>query len=328
MDLFYVLFPISGVKTYIFIPPLVAFLCTFLTGMGGITGALLLLPFQLSVLNYVSPSVSATNLLFNIISIPSGLYRFIKEGRMVWPLTFVVLLGSPVGTFIGYLVRVKYLLSPDIFKLFVGFFLLYAGIQILQDLLGKGRTKNAAAKALDEKFRTRAARLRAQQNTLIVSGLPLNAVTRTISSRLMKIEYEFWDEKFSFNPLVVFVLSLVCGIIGGIYGMGGGVIFVSFCLAFFQLPVYTIAGSSLALIYSNSITGVAYYTFISHPSGLQTSPDWLLGLLFGAGGVLGMYLGARFQKFLPQRFIKALVGILTAAIALQYIVRYILKHLL
>jgi len=327
MDFFYVLFPISGVKTYIFIPPLVAFFCTFCTAMGGITGALLLLPFQMSVLNYTSPSVSATNLLFNIVSIPSGVYRFIKEGRMAWLLTFVALLGSPIGTFIGYHIRIKYLFAPELFKLFVGLFLLYTGIQVLYDL-SKRERMNSAMKAIDEKFREQVRRLKEERRKVIMaSGLTREAVVKTVSFRLTKAEYEFWGERFFFNPIVVFFLSFGCSIIGGIYGMGGGIIFVSFCLSVFRLPMYTIAGSSLMFVYLNSITGVGYYALIPTQSGLQTSPDWLLGFLFGVGGILGMYLGARFQKFFPQRFIKLLLGIVTIGVALQYILRYVLRNL-
>lgn len=245
---------------------------------------------------------------------------------MAWPLSFVVLLGSPIGTFIGYHIRIKYLFAPELFKLFVGFFLLYAGIQVLQDFSKRGRV-NSAMRALDEKFRERVRRLREDRNVIMASGLPREAVVKTISFSLTKIEYEFWGERFSFNPLIVFILSFGCGIIGGIYGMGGGIIFVSFCLSVFHLPVYTVAGSSLILIYSNSITGVGYYALIPARSGLQTSPDWLLGLLFGAGGILGMYLGARFQKFFPQRVIKLLLGIVTIGVALQYIFRYVLRNL-
>ncbi len=46
-------------QIYAFIPPLVALVVSFFTSMGGISGAFLLLPFQMSVLNYTSPSVSA-----------------------------------------------------------------------------------------------------------------------------------------------------------------------------------------------------------------------------------------------------------------------------
>jgi uncharacterized membrane protein YfcA len=112
MDFLYMLFPVSGIKTYIFIPPLVAFIVSFFTSMGGVSGAFILLPFQMSVIRFTSPSVSATNFVYNIVAIPSGVYRYLKEGRMAWPLTYVVIIGTLPGVFIGYCLRILYLSDP------------------------------------------------------------------------------------------------------------------------------------------------------------------------------------------------------------------------
>src|SRR3972149_12291901 len=100
MDFFLTVFSISGVKTWVFLPPLVAFIVSFFTSMGGVSGAFLLLPFQMSFLGFTNPSVSATNQLFNIVAIPTGVYRYYKEGRMVWPLTWAVIIGTLPGFFI------------------------------------------------------------------------------------------------------------------------------------------------------------------------------------------------------------------------------------
>jgi uncharacterized membrane protein YfcA len=37
---------------------------------------------------------------------------------------------------------------------------------------------------------------------------------------------------------------------------------------------------------------------------MSVAPDWLLGILFGLGGVAGMYLGARCQKHAPAKAIQ------------------------
>lgn len=132
MDLLNMTFPISGVTTNILLPPLISMVISFFTSMGGISGAFLLLPFQMSVLNYTAPSVSGTNHVFNIVAIPSGVYRYIKEGRMAWPLTWVVIAGTLPGVFIGYYLRVLYLPEPKTFKLFVGCVLLYIGFGCLR----------------------------------------------------------------------------------------------------------------------------------------------------------------------------------------------------
>ncbi len=316
------IFPVSGVTTYIFIPPFVALIVSFFTSMGGVSGAFLLLPFQMSFLAYTSPSVSATNFVFNIVAIPSGVYRYIKEGRMAWPLTWVVIAGTLPGVFIGYYLRILYLPDPRSFKLFVGCVLLYIGIRLCYETTGMAAKGKSQMKALEEKFTQRTEEVKKQQHARIASGLPKEAVVKTISFSLSTVEYEFWGERFSFSTLSMFLLAFIVGIIGGTYGIGGGAIIAPFCVAVFHLPVYTVAGAALMGTFLTSIAGVVLYSIMPATHGFTTSPDWLLGFLFGAGGFAGMYLGARFQKFIPQKFIKLMLGTIILSLAVKYILQF------
>ena len=47
----------------------------------GISGAVLLLPFQLDVLDTPSPAVTPTNLLYNVVATPGALYRYWRQGQ-------------------------------------------------------------------------------------------------------------------------------------------------------------------------------------------------------------------------------------------------------
>ena len=87
-------FPVSGVEVNPLLPLLVAFAVSALTAPAGVSGAFLLLPFQVSVLGFTSPAVSPTNLVYNIFATPGGVYRYVREGRVVWPLAWAVILGT------------------------------------------------------------------------------------------------------------------------------------------------------------------------------------------------------------------------------------------
>ncbi|MDQ7786147.1 MAG: sulfite exporter TauE/SafE family protein [Thermodesulfovibrionales bacterium] len=318
-------FETAGVEVAPWIPPLVALVVSFFTSMGGVSGAFLLLPFQMSYLNFTSPSVSATNFVFNIVAIPSGVYRYLKEGRMAWPLTWVVIIGTLPGVFIGYYLRVLYLPDPRAFKLFVGCVLLYIGVRLIYELTGKASAGKSKMKALEDKFRERTKQIKDQQKSRVASGLPPEAVVKTISASFTRIEYEFWGERFSYSTIAMFFLAFFVGVIGGTYGIGGGAIIAPFCVAVFHLPVYTIAGAALMGTLITSVAGVLFYSIIPAKAGMATSPDWLLGFLFGAGGFVGIYLGARFQKFVPQKTIKLMLGTIIIFLALRYISQYFLK---
>jgi len=316
-------FPVSSVETWLFLPPLVAFVVSFLTSMGGVSGAFLLLPFQVSYLRFTTPSVSATNFVYNIVAIPSGVYRYVKEGRMAWPLTGVVIVGTLPGVFIGYYLRVLYLPDPRTFKAFVGCVLLYIGGRLLYEMTPRSRRGKEKMKALEEKFDAHAKRLNENRAARMASGLPAEAVIKTVSFSLARVEYDFWGERFSFSTPGMFSLAFIVGIIGGTYGIGGGAIIAPFCVAVFRLPVYTVAGAALMGTFLTSIAGVFFYSVVPVNAEVSTAPDWQLGFLFGIGGLVGMYCGARLQKYVPQRFIKLTLGVLMLFLSVRYIVSYV-----
>jgi uncharacterized protein len=309
-------FETAGIHVALWVPPLVAFVISFFTSMGGVSGAFLLLPFQISFLGYTNPSVSATNQLFNIVAIPSGVYRYCKEGRMVWPLTWIVVAGTLPGVFIGAFVRVAYLPNPRNFKLFAALVLLYIGIRLIRDLLKKraAADKSSSESRFQEVMRNFHKRTRPAGET--VEPMPVIAVTHFNFKRL---GYSFYGEKFEVPFWGIFFLSFVVGIVGGIYGIGGGAIIAPFFVTFFRLPVYTVAGAALMGTFVTSVAGVAFYQLIApfYPH-LSVAPDWLLGILFGLGGMAGMYLGARFQKFVPARAIKWMLAGVIVITALKY----------
>ena len=322
LDLLQAHFAVSGVKTWVFLPPLVAFVVSFFTSMAGVSGAFLLLPFQVSYLNFTSPSVSATNFVYNIVAIPSGVYRYFREGRMAWPLTWVVVVGTLPGVFVGYYLRVLYLPDPKAFKLFVGCVLLYIGARLFYEMSERSQRGKNEMKGLEDKFTARWNKLRGERSSRLESLIPPEAVVKTITFSLSRVEYEFWGERFSFSTPGIFLLASVVGVIGGTYGIGGGAIIAPFCVAVFRLPVYTVAGAALLGTFLTSIAGVFFYSVIPAHAGMSTAPDWHLGVLFGIGGFLGMYCGARLQKFVPQKLIKLILGALILCLAGQYIYQY------
>jgi uncharacterized membrane protein YfcA len=304
------LFPTAGIEVSPWIPPLVAFAISFFTSMGGVSGAFLLLPFQMSILGYTTPSVSATNQVFNILAIPSGVYRYCREGRMVWPLTWIVIAGTLPGVFLGAVVRVAFLPDPKRFKLFAAAVLFYIGIKMAWDLLRKrfndtGRMKNGFRSGKTGRpFPTVSD---SRPNGTI--QLPNVKVTHF---NFLHLRYTFDNDAYDVSFWGIFSLCFLVGIVGGIYGIGGGSIIAPFFITIFGLPVHTVAGAALMGTFVTSVAGVAFYQMIA-PLYPETSvaPDWLLGILFGLGGMVGMYLGARCQKYVSASVIKwMLAGII------------------
>ncbi len=306
-------FPVSGVDCSPLLPPLVSFVIASVVTSAGVSGAFLILPFQMSVLGFTSPAVSATNLLYNVIGIPGGVTQYIREGRMAWPLAITTLTGTLPGVFLGAIIRIKYMPDARSAKFFVGLVLLWLGYRTLSQwfLHVTGRLQP-----------------RSKAEAGFQGRLPSEAVVRTRSISLRRIEYDFWGETFSFSTLKLFALSFVVGIVGGIYGIGGGAVLAPFVVSVLNLPVYTIAGATLFGTFITSIAGVGIFEYLATlpmSAGVSVRPDWLLGALFGVGGLAGTFVGAHLQKYLPERWLRLLLGLLVSAISLKYIGQFFLR---
>jgi len=295
LESFKLLFPVSGVETYFFLPPLIMFVISFFTSISGMSGAFLLLPVNMSFFGFTSVAVTSTNFFYNAIGIPGGIARFIKEGRMVWPLAGWMVAGTLPGVLIGYYLRATYFPNPRIFKLFVGLVLLFMAGRLLWTVwVGRKGNKKPPA------------------DRCVIAELTWN---------IQEISYRFLGRPVRIRVALLLLLSFFIGIVAGIYGIGGGALLIPFLVGFMDLPVYTLAGASLFGTFVTSVAGVAIYSTVPL-QGQTAPPDWLLGFLYGIGGMAGMYLGAKSQRFVPEFLIKALLGGILAVIAGRYIWQY------
>jgi uncharacterized membrane protein YfcA len=295
-------FAVSGVDCPIWLPPLVAFVVSFFTSMGGVSGAFLLLPFQMSFLGFTSPAVSPTNLVYNIVSIPSGVWRYLREGRMVWPLTWVVILGTLPGVVAGGFIRLAWLPDPGPFKVFVACVLLYIGARMFWDL-AKGRRKAKEP---------------------LLEGQPSHCVVEQCRITSRSLRFSYAGQEYACSTPMIFFLSLAVGMVGGVYGIGGGSIVAPFFVAVCGLPVHAVAGAALMGTFVTSVVGVAFYQAIAplYSGQMAVAPDWLLGALFGLGGLGGMYCGARLQKRVKPIYIKVMLGLILLGTAAKYLAGY------
>ncbi|MFH1435240.1 MAG: sulfite exporter TauE/SafE family protein [Pseudomonadota bacterium] len=316
-------FPTSGVEANPVLLVLLSLAISTFTSMGGVSGAFLLLPYQVSVLNFTSPAVSPTNLVYNIVAIPSGVYRYIREGRMNWPITCVVIVGTLPGIVGGALVRIHWMPDERPFKLFVGCVLLYMGARLIYGQTGRAKRRMEKILEFEDRAGKRLQEL-VKEASQAGRGIPAEARVRTGRWGMRRMEFEFMGETFSFNVPALLLLSLVIGLVGGIYGIGGGAIIAPLLVTVFRLPIHTVAGAALAGTFFTSVAGVGVYTFLdfADPQSVSTAPDWTLGALFGIGGIAGMYIGAGLQKVMPASVIRIGLGLGISGLALKYVIDF------
>jgi uncharacterized membrane protein YfcA len=104
-----------------------AFGIAVLATPAGISGAVLVLPFQVSVLGTPSPAVTPTNLLYNVVATPGALYRYWRQGQTGGGLALVLIAGTLPGVIAGSVIRVELLPGPRVFDVVVAAVLLPLG---------------------------------------------------------------------------------------------------------------------------------------------------------------------------------------------------------
>jgi uncharacterized membrane protein YfcA len=85
----------------------------------GVSGAVFLVPVQVSLLHTPSPSITPTNLLYNVIATPGALARYAVRGIAAAPLTSALVLGTLPGVVVGAVIRVELLSGPSAFYLVI-----------------------------------------------------------------------------------------------------------------------------------------------------------------------------------------------------------------
>jgi uncharacterized membrane protein YfcA len=102
-----------------------------LASPAGVSGAVLLLPFQVSVLGTPSPSVTPTNLLYNVFATPGALYRYRRQGQTGGILTRQLLIGTLPGVILGSVIRVELVPGPRAFDAIIAVVLIPLGTQLV-----------------------------------------------------------------------------------------------------------------------------------------------------------------------------------------------------
>ncbi|MGO9218072.1 MAG: sulfite exporter TauE/SafE family protein [Streptosporangiaceae bacterium] len=289
-----------------------AFLIAVLATPAGVSGAVLLLPFQVSVLGTPSPAVTPTNLLYNVVATPGALYRYWRQGQAGGTLAWLLIAGTLPGVVAGSVIRVELLPSPQVFDLVVAAVLLPLGSWLV---LTRPAGAASAAGAASPGGVASAAGAASAAGGEAVAGAPPGApaghpLPRPGQPRLRVAR--------RIPRPVLILLAAAVGCVGGIYGIGGGSILAPVLIGTGR-PPSEVAPAALASTFVTSVAGVVTFTVLSlHQQG-PVAPDWPTGLALGFGGLAGAYTGARIQSRLPDAAIRRLVGILVVAIAGRYL---------
>jgi uncharacterized membrane protein YfcA len=110
--------------------------------------------------------------------------------------------------------------------------------------------------------------------------------------------------------VLVAVLGVGTGVLAGLYGVGGGILFVPILVLFFELGQVEAEATSLLAI----LPTVAAGAWQQHRYG---NVRWRAALVIGLGAVAGVLVGVLVAHWLPEDLLRRLFGLLMLGVAAQ-----------
>jgi uncharacterized protein len=108
--------------------------------------------------------------------------------------------------------------------------------------------------------------------------------------------------------VLVVLLGAGAGVLAGLYGVGGGILFVPIFVFFFELDQVEAEATSLLAILPTVAAGI----WRQHRYG---NVRWRTALVVGLVAVIGVQLGVVVATSLPEHILRRLFGVLMVGVA-------------
>ncbi len=113
---------------------------------------------------------------------------------------------------------------------------------------------------------------------------------------------------------IAIVLGLAAGVLAGLFGVGGGILFVPTLTLALGLEQIHAEATSLLAILPTVVVGA----WRQHGYG---NVRWRSALILGLAGVAGVVSGGLIAESLPEAILRRLFGALTILVAIQIVAR-------
>ena len=314
-------FPIAGVRVPLWHLIWMGFWTGYLMAIVGEASGIFSLPYSMSVLDFTSVSVSPTSLITTFLNPFGALFGYWRGKQWNLDLAMWLCLGAILGSPIGPFIRVYWLRDPVPFKAIIGLVLfgmsVHLWIQTTSWYLQRTTRQREFKERFDKMMQARLADGEAP------SGLPTDFSIDTEERSWKRLTISFWGERQSFSVMALVGIGFVVGIVASALGVGGGFMLVPIMVSFYGLPMYVLVAGTIPFVIVLSITGLISYTVtVPMLTGASTSPDWSFGLFVATGAIFGAWLGSKTQKYIPEIYLKNMLGAITGVVGILYMANY------
>ncbi len=314
-------FPVAGVCVPIWHLVWVGIWTGYTMGLVGEASGIFSLPYSMSILQFTGVAVSPTSLITTFLNPFGALLGYRREKQ--WNLDFALWLcvGALVGSPIGPFIRVYWFHDAEPFKMVIGCALLAMAIHLWIQITPWYLARTVRQRLFKEKFDRM--KEEGRKAGRVPAGLPEDFRIITLRKSLKSVTISYWGEEQTFSVPLMFGIGLFVGVVASAMGVGGGFMLVPIMATIYGVPMYVLVAATIPFVIVLSITGlISYVITVPMLTGVSASPDWAFGLFIASGAILGAWVASKTQKFIPERYLKPMLGSITGLIGILYIVNY------
>lgn len=260
---------------------LIGVITAFIGGLMGLGGGIILIPSLLflsqisEMFSWATPqTIVGISLVTMVFTALSSTMAYYKTGRVDYKTALLFLSGSIPGSVLGSWLN-KYIQADD--------FLLYFGfVMIIISMLFFIKRKEPA-KAMQGKNKS--------MRTFYVDGKTYH---------------------YTVSIWLAFFLSLLVGMLSGLFGIGGGSIMVPAMILLFGFPAHIATATSMFMIFFVSIIGAGTHIALGHIA-------WEYVFFFIPGAWIGGKLGAMVNQRVTGKTLEWLLRIIIIIIGIRMI---------
>lgn len=302
-------FPVAGVGASALHLVAMGFVTGYAMAVVGQASGTFTLAYCASVLGFNGVGLSPTTLVVTFLNPFGALMGFWRARQWNLDMAIWLCIGAVLGAPLGPLARVYGLSDPVPFKALIGVALVITAVQLCIEV--------------SPWYLRRAARQRAFKTKFDRSGLPPDFRIATLERSLKRVRIGYWGQEATLGTPAMVLIGFVVGVAGSTLGIGGGFLLVPILVIAYGLPLYVVVAASIPYVIVLSLAGLfGYLVALPWLTGASIVPDWGFALFVAAGAIAGSWLAAKTQRFIPEVYLKPMLGALTGVIGALYLVNY------
>ncbi|OZI50253.1 sulfite exporter TauE/SafE family protein [Bordetella genomosp. 5] len=239
----------------------------FMGGVLGIGGGMIAIPALVLTLGMSQQMAQGTALIMVLPTIMMAVRKYHQQARIDLRAAAAGAAGAMFFTWIG--ARLALGIPSSTLRLSFAVFLFVIALHYIQQTLRRGKPKNDGTAA---------------------------AATAGAASAAAP----------AFTPRRACVLGMVCGTLGGFFGVGGAVLAVPILTSVFRLPQTAAQALALSMVIPGSTIALVTYTWAGEA-------NWWVGLPLAIGSLVFVPVGVRLAYRLPERKLRIYFAVMLMA---------------